>query len=309
MVEILTEYKQLTLYNMPLVAPFGFYGQDAAAGPFDFVFVEKLTNIGSNGSEGPAFSNARNQDITYNSNESKWYIIATGGSTDTYHYDYTYPGKTGGYIGKANPRFSNRGIVWNGTEYVETYFQNTSGTKENPTGLAKYDQNTAGTGSFDLNGTPILGPTPPQEHKNIAYDATNDIYALAGAESADSIQFTDGYSNNSLFSFSTAVTRPTGVDFSTTYSKLFILFRDLSSGDGQLDMYDYDFDNPAAPNPATRQSLILSASDIGSAGGNVFRLSGLAVDNVNNNLIILHSNAGSGTTQNRSEGFVYSLNG
>jgi len=40
MVEIVTEYKQLTLYNMPLVAPFGFYGQDAAAGPFDFVFVD-----------------------------------------------------------------------------------------------------------------------------------------------------------------------------------------------------------------------------------------------------------------------------
>ncbi len=295
---------------MPLVAPFGFYGQEAAAGPFDFVFVEKLTNIGSDGSVGPAGSTARNQDITYNSSEQKWYLIACGGSTDTYHYDYTYPGsKTGAYIGKADPRFSNRGITYNGTEYyVETYFQNLSGTKENPTGLAKYEQNTAGTGSFDLSGSAVLGPTPPQEYKSIDYDATNDIYALA-SENGNKIQFTDGFSNNSLFSMSTVIARPSGVAFSTTYSKLFILYRDLSSGDGQLDMYDYDFDNPNTPNPATRQSLILSGSDLGSSGGNVFRLAGVAVDNVNNNMIILHSNAGSGTTVNKSEGFVYSLNG
>lgn len=295
---------------MPLIAPFGFLAQaDASAGPFDFVFKEKLTNIGSDGSQGPAFSNARNQDITYNSTDTKFYLIATGGSTDTYHYNYSYPAKTGAYIGKADPRHSNRGIVYNGTEYVETYFQNTSNVQENPTKLAKYDLNAAGTGSFDLNGTPIVGPTPPQKHKNIAYDATNDIYALAGAESGNTIQFTEGYSNNSLFSMPTVISNPTGVDFSTTYSKIFVLFRDLSSGDGQLDMYDYNFSSPDTPNAATRQSLILSASDIGSAGGNVFRLSGVAVDNVNNNLIVLHSNGTTSPTQNKSEGFVYSLNG
>jgi len=292
---------------MSLTLPFGFISSQGPK-PFDFQFVEKLTNIGSDGTQGPDFSNARNQDVTYNSNDGKFYIIACGGSTDTYHYDYSYPsGKSGNYVGKANPGHSNRGIAWNGGEYVETYFQNLSGTKTNPTQLAKYDQNTAGTGSFDLQAGSIIDG-PNGEHKAVAYESTTFIYALTQDSTSKQIKFIPGYTGSSTFTLTAQENYPTGCDWSRTYEKFFVVYRNLDgSGNGIIDMYDYDFVNPDVPtNP---QRLIMSASDIGSAGGNVFRLAGLAIDNSNNNLIVLHNNAGTGTTQNKSEAFVYSLDG
>ena len=289
-----------------IVKPFGFFKTGAA--PFDFVFTEKLTNIGSDGSEGPAFSSARNDDMTYNPVSDTYFVIADGGSTDTYHYDYEYPAKTGAYVGKANPGFSNRGIVWNGTEYIESYFQNLSGTKENPTLAAKYDQNTAGTGSFDINGSPINILGGSGEFRGLAYDDVNNVYAMLD-QSAGRIKFRTGLTQTDPYGdLVTVQNRPTGVAFSKTYNKMFVTFRDLNiDGDGLIEMYDYDFDNPAQPD--NRTDLIMSASDIGSAGGNVFRIGGCAIDDSRNNLIVLHNNAGSGTTVNKSEGFVYSLDG
>lgn len=263
---------------------------------FNFTYDKKVTNIGSAGSLDPNVndSNVRNNSVTYNPSTDSWWVFANGGGTPTYHWEYDYGTSTNSYRGEANPDRGNRGIAWDGSYYVETIFANSSNVKFNPTRIGKYTYDSVNV-EMDLVGSEVNGPN--DDMRNIAYSTTTGKYYVLTPDQNKINVLDSSFTQTTTFSIS-GFNYESGIAVSDNFGYIFVLNRDADgSGNNFIKRYDLTTGTYI-------DNLILLGSDMGS----YFRLGGIAVDDVNNRLLITHNNGGAGSsTQDLSEGWFYDL--
>ena len=265
--------------------------------PFNFTFDKKVTNIGSAGSLDPNVGSSliRNSAITFNSTTGTFWLHASGGGTSTYHFEYNYAGSgTNTFRGITNPDRSNRGIAWNGTYYVETIFATTPGnSKFNPTRLGTYEYDSANV-EMDLVGSEASGPS--DDLRQIAYSPKKNQYYVADPNNSV-IRVLDASFSQVTTINTSAIGNEVGVAISDTFDKIFVVNRNADgAGNNYIKVYNLDTYTEETP-------LTILGSDMGS----YFRLGGMAVDDVNRRLVILHNNSPSGATQNASEGWFWTF--
>lgn len=273
------------------------YPAETAIAPFNFTFDKKVTNIGSAGSLDPnvGSSGVRNGAITYNPTTGTFWLHAQGGGTDTYHFEYDYAGSgTNTFRGITDDGRSNRGIAWNGTNYVETIFASVPvNSKYNPTIIGKYEYDSTNN-EMDQVGSDINGPS--DDLRQIAYSPKKNQYYVCVP--ADSVIRVLNASFSQVTTINTsAIGNEVGVAVSDTFDKIFVVNRDADgSGNNYIKVYNLD-------TYAEETQLTILGSDMGS----YFRLGGMAVDDVNRRLVILHNNNATGDTQNASEGWFWTF--
>lgn len=265
--------------------------------PFNFTFDKKVTNIGSAGSLDPnvGSSGIRNSAATYNSTTGTFWVHASGGGTDTYHFEYNYAGSgTNTFRGTTDDERSNRGIAWDGTNYVETIFATVpANAKYNPTRIGKYEYDSTNN-EMDQVGSDVNGPS--DDLRQIGYSPKkNQYYVCVPADSV--IRVLDSSFSQVGTINTSAIGNEVGVAISDTFDKIFVVNRNADvNGNNYIKVYDLNTGSET-------DELTILGSDMGS----YFRLGGMAIDDVNRRLLILHNNAGSGATVNLSEGWFWTF--